>query len=129
MRSRLRRLHVDGRAYIWSARVGHVVGPDGLCHRCVRLRVWGAGRNGRALQVDLLSEAPPGPWGDPCATDGCFPEAADVRTVIEYGLRHGWQPDQLGGTHLLTADPPGEALTLPHFVATDLLRAADATAR
>lgn len=48
-----------------------------------------------------------------------------MRTVIEYGLARGWQPDSRGGTFLLTErDAP--ALELAKFLATDRLRDPDA---
>jgi hypothetical protein len=94
------------------------------------LRIWGAGKTSEALQADLLSRAWPAPYGA-CATDGSYPDAADVRVVIEYGLSRGWQPDNRGGTFLISErDVP--ALELPKFLVTDRLRdgtAADPTAR
>jgi hypothetical protein len=39
--------------------------------RCARVRVWGGGKNGRKLQVDLAANGDPGPWGnDP---DAAYP--------------------------------------------------------
>ncbi|SER50937.1 hypothetical protein SAMN05421870_102209 [Streptomyces qinglanensis] len=44
MRRRLRKLSVDGREFTWSGRILHVSGERD-CPRCVRLRIWGAGKN------------------------------------------------------------------------------------
>lgn len=82
MRVRLRRLHVEGREYTWRAEIRRVSGP-----REVRVRVWGAGKNGQALQADLT---PPDEWG--------YPEPADVHALIREGLTQGWQPETTGGT-------------------------------
>jgi hypothetical protein len=82
------------------------------------LRVWGTGKNGRALQVDLLSKTPPGPWGA-CATDDAYPTSGDVRAVIEYGLAHGWVADAIGGTFLLTEREHAAAFELTGFLITD----------
>ncbi|MFI0351329.1 hypothetical protein [Actinomadura sp. 9N407] len=117
MPERLRKLHIDGRTFVWKATIRHVPG-EGDCHRGIRLRVWGSGKNGRILQADLLSKSWPGPWGA-CATDDAYPTLADVRTVIGYGLKHGWDPDARGGFHLLTErDHDWE---LPGFLLTDRL--------
>ncbi|GGN23170.1 hypothetical protein FHR83_002721 [Actinoplanes campanulatus] len=125
MRTRLRRLRIDGRDYTWRAEIGHVQG-DGDCHRCVRVRVWGTGKTGCALQADLLSLTWPAPWGA-CAADGAYPTPEDVRALVAHGLRLGWDPGHRGGTF-----PLPESVTLPGFVVTARMRdpaAADPTAR
>jgi hypothetical protein len=119
MRTRLRRLRTGGREFAWKADIRHVRG-EGDCHRCIRLRVWGAGKNGRALQADLLSKSWGSPWGA-CAADGAYPEPGDVRSLIEYALANGWDPDVVGGTHLLT-EREHPAFALPGFLLTDRLR-------
>ncbi len=88
------------------------------CHRCVRLRVWGAGKNSRALQADLLSKAWALPWG--CATDNAYPASGDVRQVIDHALANGWDPDLLGGTFYLSE--LGDDFELDAFLLTDRLR-------
>lgn len=95
------------------------------CYRGIRLRVWGAGKNGRALQADLLSKTPPGPWGA-CATDAAYPTSGDVRAVVLYGLAHGWEPDAVGGTFLLTEAEHAGDFELADFLITDRLRDQDA---
>jgi hypothetical protein len=113
---------------VWSARIHHVAGERD-CHRCVRLRVWGAGKNSRALQADLLSKAVL-PWG--CATDSAYPTPADVRSVIDYALASGWDPDLVGGTFFLSEREHASAFELAGFLLTDRLRdegAPDPTAR
>jgi hypothetical protein len=87
MRTRLRTLHAEGRKYTWRAEIRQVSG-----HREVRLRAWGAGKNGQALQVDLRPTDP---------DDDIYPEVADVRAIIGEGLAQGWQPDARGGTFTL----------------------------
>ncbi|BCJ57612.1 integrase [Micromonospora endophytica] len=130
MRSRLRKLHIDGREFTWKADIRCVSGPDGRLHRCIRIRVWGAGKNGRALQVDLTEK----PYSAPTVASGdqyvetdvhgsgetCpFPTAADVRVLVRYGLITGWTPEALGGTFQVTS---AAELELPGFTITDLLR-------
>ena len=130
MRTRLRELHASGRAFAWKASIGCAPGP-GDCHRCIRLRVWGAGKNSRALQADLLSTTWPAPQGA-WASDAAYPTADDVRAVISYGLAHGWDPDARGGTFLLTEREHAHALELTSFLVTDRLQdpgAPDPTAR
>ena len=61
MKTRLRKLHVGDRVCAWTAQIRHLPGSAD-CHRGIRLRVWGAGKNSRLLQVDLLSKTWPGPW-------------------------------------------------------------------
>ncbi|WP_374537921.1 integrase [Micromonospora aurantiaca (nom. illeg.)] len=119
MRIRLRRLWIDGRAFTWRAEIREVRG-DTDCHRCIRLRIWGGGKTGQALQADLLSTT----WGtrwSPCAVDDAYPTSADVRAVIEYALRHGWQPDRRGGTYRLAEREHAARFRLPGFLLTDRL--------
>jgi hypothetical protein len=55
-----------------------------------------------------------------------------VRAVIGYGLEHGWQPERLGGTFVLSENEHGATFTLPDFLLTDRLLtpdSADPTAR
>lgn len=128
MRARIRKLHADGREFRWTCRVYHVTG-EGECHRCVRLRVWGAGNNRRALQADLLSKAVL-PWG--CATDDAWPTPKDVRTVVDHALVRGWDPDLAGAVFVLTEDEHAAGFELTGFLLTDRLRdaaAPDPTAR
>ncbi|HEY2670861.1 MAG TPA: integrase [Rugosimonospora sp.] len=125
MRPRLRKLHTDGHTYAWKADIRHVSG-NGDCHRCIRLRIWGNGKNGRALQVDLLSKSYPGIWGTACAADDVHPGPADVRTVIRYALKRGWDPAASGGTFALSETGDGAAFELPGFLITDRLMTPEA---
>ncbi|RKN45504.1 integrase [Micromonospora endolithica] len=130
MRTRLRQMRIGARTFVWRAEIRHVQG-SGDCHRCIRLRVWGAGKTSQALQADLLSVAWPAPWGA-CATDGAYPTPADVRTVISHALEHGWQPEWRGGTFVLSEHEHAAGFTLPDFLLTDRLRtpeSADPTVR
>ena len=130
MKTRLRRLHVNGRTCTWTASICHIPGELD-CHRGIRLRVWGSGKNGQALQADLLSKTQPGPWGA-CATDDAYPTSGDVRAVIDYALTHGWQPNAVGGTFPLTESAHAATFDLPDFLLTDRLQnpnAPDPTAR
>jgi hypothetical protein len=86
MRAPLRRLHAGDRPYRWQARVSHDPG-----RRVLRIRIWGSGKTGRALQVDLVQ--PP--------DDYDHPSADDVRAIIARGLAAGWDPDARGGTFVL----------------------------
>ncbi|GLY37346.1 hypothetical protein Amsp01_033700 [Amycolatopsis sp. NBRC 101858] len=128
MRTRLRHLHSGDRDYTWRATIGSVRGDGVDVHRCVRVRVWGAGKNGRALEADLLSTATSVGW-TPAATDGSYPASGDVRRLVEHALALGWDPDARGGTFLLTEETGPE---LAGFLVTDRVRdpgAADPTAR
>ncbi|OXM54962.1 hypothetical protein [Amycolatopsis alba] len=82
------------------------------------MRVWGGGKNGRALEADLLSKAMSVGW-TPAATDGSYPEPADVRFLIERALALGWDPGALGGTFRLTEE---YGVELPGFLLTDRVR-------
>lgn len=104
---------------------------SGDCHRCIRIRAWGAGKTSQALEADLLSVAWPAPWGA-CATDGAYPVPAEVRAVIAYALKHGWQPELRGGTFVLSEREHAAQFSLPDFLLTDRLRtpeSADPTVR
>lgn len=128
MKTRLRTLYADGRRYAWRAEIGHVSGTA-VCHRCVRLVVWGAGKNSRRLRADLLSTAWGLPWG--CATDDSYPTPADVRAVIDFARVSGWEPEAVGGEFVLTEARAG-GWRRPDFLVTDRLRdpsAADPSAR
>lgn len=133
MRSRLRKLHIDGREFTWKADIRSASGPDGRLHRCIRLRVWGAGKTGRALQVDLTERRLSAPTVASSSrhvdTDvhGSgetypYPTAADVRDLVRYGLGAGCTAEALGGTFQIT---PAAELELPGFAVSDLLCAVD----
>lgn len=117
MKRRLRKLYADGREFVWTSQIHHVSGTD--CHRCIRVRVWGAGKNSRVLQADLVSKAVL-PWG--CATDDSYPTPKDVRTVIDYALTHGWDPNLIRGTFFLSESEHASAFELADFLLTDRLR-------
>lgn len=130
MRTRLRHLRGGARTFVWRAVIDHVQG-SGDCRRCIRVRVWGAGKISQALQADLLSVAWPAPWGA-CATDGAYPAPADVRAIISYALEIGWQPEARGGTFVLSEHEHAARFSLPGFLLTDRLHGqegADPTAR
>jgi hypothetical protein len=117
VKSRMRTLWIGLAEFRWAGEISHYdSGTD--CHRCVRLRVWGGGKNGRVLRADLLSTTEPGPWGR-CVTDDAYPTPGVVRKVVEYALDHGWTPTTIGGRFPLT---DASDLELPGFVVTDKLR-------
>jgi hypothetical protein len=130
VRERLRRLRVGEREFVWTARIGHVPGERD-CHRCIRLRVWGGGKNSRVLEADLLSKTWGLPWSA-CATDGAYPGSGDVRAVIDYALERGWDATATGGSFLLSERDHASAFELDDFLLTDRRRdpsAPDPTAR
>lgn len=94
VRTRLRQIRVSARRFVGRAEIHHVQG-SGDCHRCIRVRAWGAGKTGRALQADLLSLFWPAPIGAG-ATDGVYPALADIRAVINYALERGWLSRLIG---------------------------------
>jgi hypothetical protein len=100
MRERLRRLHVDDRAFTWKADIRAARGADGRRHRYIRVRVWGAGKNSRVLQADLREVPNPAAPGE---TTYEYPSAAIVRKLVTWGLAAGWAPDEIGGTFTATA--------------------------
>ena len=107
-------MHIDGREYTWKADVRAAPGPDRRRHRCIRIRIWGGGKTSSVLQVDVTERPQPAPAGESYP----YPAAADVRALIDHGLRAGWVPQQRGGTFQITS---GADVTLPGFVLTDLL--------
>jgi hypothetical protein len=123
VRTRLRQIRIDARTFVWRAEIRHAQG-SGDCHRCIRVRAWGAGKTSRPLQADLLSLAWPAPWGA-CATDGSYPTSADVRAVIAYAVDHGWNPALRGGRFVLSEREHADRLAVPGFVLTDRLRTPD----
>jgi hypothetical protein len=130
LRTRLRQVRIGERTYAWRAEIRHVNG-SGDCHRCIRVRAWGAGKTSQALQADLLSVTWPAPWGA-CATDAAYPAPSDVRAIIGYALKHGWQPDRLGEAFVLAEREHADTFSLPGFLLTDRLRtpeSADPTIR
>lgn len=110
---------------MWRAEIHYVQG-DGDCHRCVRLRVWGAGKTSQVLQADLLSATWATPWS-PCATDTAYPQPADVRAVVDYALAHGWRPGTRGGPFVLSEHEHGAGFTSSRFLLTDRLRTPEGT--
>ncbi|WP_436530672.1 integrase [Actinoplanes sp. HUAS TT8] len=118
MRTRLRHLRHGSRVFTWSAEIHHVRG-DRDWHRCIRVRAWGTGKTGQALQADLLSLFV-GPWG--CASDESYPTPADVRALIEYAVGNGWDPARRGGTYALSELQHVDRFRLPGFVLTDRFR-------
>jgi hypothetical protein len=125
VRTRLRRLRIDARAFVWRAEIRHVP-TDNDCHRCIRVRAWGDDKCGRALQADLLSATWPSPWVV-CATDGAYPTSGDVRALICYALEHGWQPELRGGEFILSEREHSARFSLPGFLLTDRLCTEDST--
>jgi hypothetical protein len=119
----LRQLRIGASTFVWRAEI-HQVRGSADCHRCIRVRVWGAGKTSRALQADLLSVAWPVPAGA-CATDGAYPEPVDVRAMVGFALDHGWRPELRGGTFVLSEREHADRFSLPGFLLTDRLRAPD----
>jgi hypothetical protein len=107
MRQRLRVLRIGAAGFKWTAE---------LCPpRCARVRVWGGGKNGRMLRVDLASSGDPGLWGDD--PDAAYPTPRIVRALIEHALDHGWDPAAIGGRHEIRG---GAELEIPGFCVTDM---------
>ncbi|MFG1870326.1 integrase [Micromonospora arborensis] len=123
MRTRLRRLRIGGRTFVWRA-VIHCVPGSGDCHRGIRVRAWGAGKTSQKLEADLLSVTGRSRW-EACATDDSYPTANDVRAVISYALENGWQPEQRGGTFVLSEREHGAQFSLPGFLLVDPVRTAE----
>ncbi|MCG5438249.1 integrase [Micromonospora foliorum] len=116
MRARLRQIHVDGHTFTWRAAL-HSVQVNGFHHRAVYVRAWGSGgKNGQKLEADLLSA--PGPY----VVDDGYPTPADVRAVIICGLKSGWQPEQRGGTFVLSDREHGANFAASGFQLTNPVR-------
>lgn len=122
MRRRLRKLRIGERDFTWRADIRSVAGDGVNVHRCIAVRVWGAGKNGRALTADLLSRSLGGGW-TPAATDDAYPTSGDIRVLIEHALALGWDPEIRGGTFPLTEE---SGIELPGFLITDRMRRPDA---
>jgi hypothetical protein len=114
MKSRLRKLHIDDREYVWKADVRAAAGPDGHRHRCIRIRVWGGDKTSCVLQADVTERSRPTQTEESYP----YPTASDVHTLIDHGLRTGWAPATRGGTFQITS---GADVALPGLVLTDLL--------
>lgn len=93
MKVRVRTLRVGSREFRWTAELCGHYDLDRDYHRCVRVRVWGGGKNGRMLRVDLESTEP-GPRGG-------VPDCA-------YPLPVSCAPSSI--TPLRTAGPPGPSV-------------------
>jgi hypothetical protein len=94
MRDRLRKLHFEGREFVWKADIRAAPGGDGYRYRYIRVRVWGAGKNGCVLQADLMEVPDP---AAPAETTYAYPSAAIVLRLVSWGLAAGWTPDKVGG--------------------------------
>jgi hypothetical protein len=113
MKRLMRTMCIGVREFKWTAGIWWVRDAELEYHRCVRVRVWGGGKNGRMLQADLESTTP-GPWGG--VPDVSYPAPRDVRAIIDYALEHGWDPAVIGGCHELGTDVEIE---IPCFRFTD----------
>jgi hypothetical protein len=100
VRTRLRSLYQHGRSWTWTVTIGEVT-DDHFRRRSIRLRIWGAGKNSRAAQVDLISTTPTSGRAEPADDDSAYPSAEHVRLVIDHALESGWNPDATGGTFLI----------------------------
>ncbi|MCX4745795.1 hypothetical protein OG455_09705 [Kitasatospora sp. NBC_01287] len=104
MRTRLRVLHLQGRTYRWTARIGYTVVDDDI-RRCIQVRVRAGGKTGCVLMAHLISNSPPGPWG--ICTDSTHPTPRDMHTLIEQALAQGWDPDTMVGGFTLRSGTSG----------------------
>lgn len=116
MKVRVRTLLIGSREFRWTAEPCGHYDLDWDYHRCVRVRVWGGGKNGRVLRVDLESTES-GPWGG--VPDCAYPTPRVVRAIVDYALEHGWNPGAMGGRHEMGAESEAE---IPGFRVTDRLR-------
>lgn len=116
MKIRVRTLRTGTREFRWTAEVCGHYDIERDYHRCVRVRAWGGGKNGRRLLVDLESTNP-GPWGG--VPDSSYPTPGAVRAIIDYALVNGWDPAATGRWHELGIDAEVE---IPGFRITDRLR-------
>ncbi|MFF3251228.1 hypothetical protein ACFYWP_09490 [Actinacidiphila glaucinigra] len=116
MKLRMRTLRIGDAEFRWTAELcNYVDGTD--CYRCVRIRIWGGGKNGQVLRVDLVSTSDAGPWGH--CTNGAYPTPGAVRKVVDHALAIGWDPATVGGRFLLTETAE---LEIPGFEVTDRLQ-------
>jgi hypothetical protein len=98
MRNRLRKLHFEGREFTWAAEIRAATGADGRRRRSIRVRIWGAGKNGCALQADMTEFPVP---TTPDETTYAYPSAAIVCRLVASGLAGGWAPEKVGGVFRL----------------------------
>jgi hypothetical protein len=116
MKIRVRTLRIGAAEFKWTAELCGYCDLGRDYHRCVRVRVWGGGKNSRKLCADLES-ASPGPWGG--VPDSSYPTPSVVRSLVDYALEHGWDPSAAGGRQVLGA---GDGSEIPGFQLTDRLR-------
>jgi hypothetical protein len=81
MRGKLRTLRIGAREFRWTAQLCGFTGPGLDCHRCVRVRVWGGGKNRRVLRAELAS-VNPGPWAG--VPDSSYPAPGAVRAIVDH---------------------------------------------
>jgi hypothetical protein len=108
-RVKLRTITINGVPFHWIADWSYAEGV-----RIVRLRVWGGDKTRQTLHAHLvatfhgLREAVARGDGRLPTTivDTSYIAPREVRTLIEYGLAHGWDPQASGKPFCLTeADP------------------------
>ena len=116
MKARIRVLRIGAMELRWTAELCSYRDIHLHYHRCVRVRAWGGGKNGRMLRADLAATTDQGLWGD--APDAAYPAPRIVRAIIDYALDHGWEPAAIGGRHELGTDAE---LEIPGFRITDQL--------
>ena len=114
MKIRMRTLRAGSREFKWTAEVCWYRDVKLEDRRCVRVRVWGGGKNGCMLLADLESTSS-GPWGG--VPDSSYPTPRDVRAITDYALEHGWGPAAIGGRHELRADA---GMEIPGFRITEV---------
>ena len=116
---RVRVLRIGAKEYRWTAELGSYLDTHRHRNRCVRLRVWGGGKNGRMLRADLIAPTDQGLWGDD--PGAAYPTPGAVRAIIDYALDHGWEPAAIGGLHELRT---GADLEIEGWRVTDQLSGA-----
>jgi hypothetical protein len=62
---------------------------------------WSGGKTGCALQAYLTERSRPTQPEESYP----YPAAADVRALIDHGLRVGWAPETRGGTYQIPSEP------------------------
>jgi hypothetical protein len=90
MKTRLRRLTIDGLTYRWAVGIRHNGGSI-TEQSLIQVRVWGDQRGSAPLIVDVVIAQ----WGF------IYVLPSEVRTIIEAGLASGWQPGQRGSPFTL----------------------------
>ena len=111
----LRTISINGATFRWKADWAYIEG-----RRTIWLRVWGGDKTSQALHAHLVATfhgfhatVERGEVQLPMhVEDTTYIQPREVRTVIEYGLSHGWNPQASGKPFCLSSADVGPSADL-----------------